>query len=134
MKRISMKTRTKSLIISAIILVILIFADAISTQIALRIPELEEGNPNSKRILDEYGLLGLFLSSFLLWIPVLIIPVIYFVSSRGLTYLANKDKKPKIYNSLEWFVFGVCFLILAASIIVRANTVATNVYLITVYS
>ena len=112
-----MEFQTKILIVIAIILIGLFFADSISTDIALG-RGLAEGNPNSRLILETYGVVGLYGISLIFSVLVVLLIIAYFGFSRSIGWMGKKcscaTRTIKVYRWLIFLIFFILLLILTA--------------------
>ena len=126
--------QTKVLIIISIISISLLFADSISTDIALE-RGLAEGNPNSRIILETYGVLGLYLVSLFFSVLVVLLVIAYIGFSRSIGWMGKKcscaTRTIKVYR---WLIFLIFFILLLILTLQRALTVANNILLILQYT
>ena len=114
----------------AVILIILFFADSITTDVALRVG-LVEGNPNSRIILETYGMLGLYLTSLFLSALACIAVASNSFLSRIIDWIARKETSPaKTVRLMKFIVFLVFFVALLLFAIQRFLVVANNISLI----
>ena len=126
-----MQTQTKVLVISAIVLIVLLFSDVVSTDFALEIPGLEETNPWSRRVLENWGIMGLYISFGFLSILALTYPGMYLISSRLADYFAEgtNGSKPS-FSHTKRLLFIIPFSALVILILQRLVVVTNNILLI----
>ena len=130
-----MQTQTKALIISAIVLILLIFSDVVSTDFGLEIPGLEEGNPLSRGILENWGVIGLYISFIFLSFLALTYPGMYLMLSRLADHFAEKTNSSKKSSSYtKWLLFMILFTALTVLIFQRLAVVIDNIILIISHS
>ncbi len=129
------QTQTKALVISAIVLILLIFSDVVSTDFGLQIPGLEEANPWSRRVLENWGVVGLYISFIFLSFLALTYPGMYLMLSRLADCFAektNSSKKSSGYT--KWLLFMILFTALTVLIFQRLLVVTNNILLIISHS
>jgi hypothetical protein len=130
-----MRTKVKILLALSLILVCLIVSDYITTYYALKLPQLTEGNPNSKYIIDNSGNFGLALANIGLMILAFLLSVIYIKVSNSLTIKSLKETSSKRqYDRFDWLIYFVCLSLVIIIIIQRVFIIANNIYWISVFS
>ena len=85
--------QTRILIVFCFVLLLLVLVDVVSTDIALRIPGLGEGNPYAMNILKECGILGLYFDGFFRSIALILVTFsIYYGSSKVVGFLVRRGE------------------------------------------